>query len=398
MRARQKRLVWLVLAVLLVLPSYPAPLRAQEDTTVELPPIEAPEPEAPAEVPLLDVTVPPVPSLVPQLQSEPAQVAVGETLTLTITVLNQGSFAANDFSVRLPLPAGTVAAASTPLTDGSGWLWTDVLDPEQAVTYTVQLDVTAMPPGAAVLAEATISAQGLDTPFIVVGGALVNEVVVVAQDTPETPSPEATDTSPTAITVVPDDADDVQPVLPMPEGDAVTSDHSADRAATTEAITSSTPPVATAMPDVVATMTPIATDDALPAPTALVSTTTLTETTPISTTSVFTPGQEEQLVSPDGRTQVTFTSAIYTEPLTLAFRAPLQSQARGAWADVEPPRGSTGGAALVPSISMRRTPQAGMSISSVRRGPSRCSTRHSSWPSWGGRRRRGTFSGSTKVS
>ncbi|HEX2912230.1 MAG TPA: RHS repeat-associated core domain-containing protein [Chloroflexia bacterium] len=129
------------------------------------------------------LTVPPVtdphlPGLVLNVTTDSTTVAVGDTVTLTVTVNDQASDPANNLVVTLPVPAGTQPVA-TGENDGlvsasEGWRWNVTrLEGNSSTTFTAQVKIPAMPPGEALLAKAGVTAKELTQPVERYGGAIV---------------------------------------------------------------------------------------------------------------------------------------------------------------------------------------------------------------------------------
>lgn len=103
-----------------------------------------PPPERRTVPPLVD---PRLPSLNISMKVTPHVVAVGDILTVTLTVNNSASNPANNLVVSLPIPEGTVAH---PVPQPSGWSWQQsILGGPSRVTLTATLRVAQMPPGTA---------------------------------------------------------------------------------------------------------------------------------------------------------------------------------------------------------------------------------------------------------
>lgn len=117
-----------------------------------------------------------LPSLVLHLATEPAYVAVGDDVTLTLTVENQAVDAAKDLVIKLPLPDGTEAAANEAdyQPDSKTWEWKleQLKGGEQTIAI-AHLKVTSLPKGEALLAHYSAMAQGLSLPVQEVAGAVV---------------------------------------------------------------------------------------------------------------------------------------------------------------------------------------------------------------------------------
>ena len=122
------------------------------------------------------ITVPPLqdphlPALTIKMDVAPRSLSVGDPLTITLTINNEANDPANNLSVSMPLPAGTMGF---PDPAPNGWSWQRArLDARSAVTFTATLRLIQPPPGDAVLARVQAAASGLAAPVVEEGGAVV---------------------------------------------------------------------------------------------------------------------------------------------------------------------------------------------------------------------------------
>ncbi|MFL5802198.1 MAG: hypothetical protein ACJ8CR_10720, partial [Roseiflexaceae bacterium] len=126
------------------------------------------------------LAVPPVidthlPSLTLHLALAPNPVAIGDTVTLTLTITNEAPDPAEDLVVALPTPDGALALPGPhTLSPAAGWRWPiGHLDGPASVNVIGQLRLLRRPSGDALLLHAQATARGLDLPIHEIGGALL---------------------------------------------------------------------------------------------------------------------------------------------------------------------------------------------------------------------------------
>ncbi len=268
---------FLYLATILALVLGLAPLqrlspaaRAVADPTLP-PPIVPPAPPALERVP--PVADPHLPSLSLHLVVAPDPVAVGQLATVTITVENGGADPANDLVITLAPLAGTTPRPGPGLVSAAaGWRWTPPqLAGRASTSVTATVLVAQVPPGAALVAQAAVTARGIGDPIRDEGGALL---------APDIAAPVG------ALAVTPAAAPAVAPNATAPVGATATRATSPGAA------------------------TPTA---ASPSPTASA---TATVAPPVSSVP-FIPGVDATLKSADGRVEVRVPGAAAAAPLSL---------------------------------------------------------------------------------
>jgi RHS repeat-associated protein len=137
--------------------------------------------------PLVD---PHLPTLVVEMNVSPRIISVGDVFTITVTINNEAIDPANNLVVTMPLPLNTVAH---PLPLPNGWTWSRArLEGRSSVTFTAVLRLLTAPTGGAVLARAQATANGLTTPVVEVGGAIVVPPALTEAVTLFTPGVPAT--------------------------------------------------------------------------------------------------------------------------------------------------------------------------------------------------------------
>lgn len=155
----------------------PGPVQKVHPVSTPVPP---PTPQKLANSPFVD---PHLPSLALSVAVTPTEIAVGDTVTVTLSVTNEALDPAKNLAVTLPLPQGTIAVNTTNLVSNS-WKWTQPIlaggsrnGNSQTIgatsVFTTNLKVTSMPSGEALLLNPTATADGLSLPVSRIGGALV---------------------------------------------------------------------------------------------------------------------------------------------------------------------------------------------------------------------------------
>lgn len=106
---------------------------------------------------------------------DPDPVAIGETATLTITVINDAPDPATNLVVTLPTPEGALALPGPDtVSPTGGWRWrVGRLAGRTTIALTGTLRVVRAPPGDALLLTAQATADGLARPVQEYGGASV---------------------------------------------------------------------------------------------------------------------------------------------------------------------------------------------------------------------------------
>ena len=129
------------------------------------------------------------PSLTIHQTLSPNAVAVGDTVTATLTVTNNSPAAARDVVATLPIPVGATAAfAAKDSTSTKGWRWTlPQLEGKATTTFTATFRMAQNPPGDAVLLFPEVSARGMDAPVSDIAGAVVVEHTTPSARTSFTP-------------------------------------------------------------------------------------------------------------------------------------------------------------------------------------------------------------------
>ena len=119
-------------------------------------------------VPVTPVADPHLPSLVLTVDTVPAQVAVGDLFTSTLTVRDAADDAAGGLVVTLPVPSGVQVVSP------AMWTWTlATLAGQDSATFTAVGRLTAAPAGNALVLQPQAQAAGLPQPIVAQGGALL---------------------------------------------------------------------------------------------------------------------------------------------------------------------------------------------------------------------------------
>ena len=175
-------------AVVAPLPAAPVALAAPAGGALGDPPA----PPAPLKV--APVTDPHLPSLSLHITVAPDPVALGDTVALTITLMNDAPDPANNVVITLPTPDGALAVPGpNTISPTGGWQWAlKSLDGRSSTSVTGSLRMVQRPAGDALLLRATVIAQGLAQPLPGVGGALVVDRTLGPVTSPFTPGSPVT--------------------------------------------------------------------------------------------------------------------------------------------------------------------------------------------------------------
>jgi hypothetical protein len=117
----------------------------------------------------------PTPGLTLAVQLAPDPLAVGETVTISVTVTNRTPYPADHLVVTAPTPDGALAQPGPgQITPANGWQWSLArLDGQSSTVVTGTLALLGVPPGAALLASVSATADLVATPAQATGGALL---------------------------------------------------------------------------------------------------------------------------------------------------------------------------------------------------------------------------------
>ncbi len=182
-------------------PTIPIPTTTPQPTQSPMP--------TPIQLTVTPVVDPHLPSLFSQVEFSRHQMGVGDSVAITITVINQAPDAAHNMNVSATLPGGVglmaispqgkagLSSIQTPIPTASptpGSLsWTvSQLNGGASVSFTATVQLTSPPTGGALVISPAITADGLSQPVVATRGVLVVDHSRGAASVPFSPGSTAT--------------------------------------------------------------------------------------------------------------------------------------------------------------------------------------------------------------